>query len=150
MTAISALGCVPGTVPVLVHPAPRGVLGEAAALVYGHPSDRLTVVGITGTSGKTTTTYLVEAGLRAAGRVAGLIGTIGIRIDGADIPSTLTTPKRPPCRQCWRRWSNAGGHGGNGGVQSRADPGPGGWHPVRGRRLHQSVARSSRFSPHDG
>ncbi|WP_261876896.1 UDP-N-acetylmuramoyl-L-alanyl-D-glutamate--2,6-diaminopimelate ligase [Mycobacterium marinum] len=95
VTAISALGCVPGTVPVLVHPAPRGVLGEAAALVYGHPSDRLTVVGITGTSGKTTTTYLVEAGLRAAGRVAGLIGTIGIRIDGADIPSTLTTPEAP-------------------------------------------------------
>ena len=55
----------------------------------------MTVVGITGTSGKTTTTYLVEAGLRAGGRVAGLIGTIGIRIDGADIPGTLTTPEAP-------------------------------------------------------
>ena len=55
----------------------------------------MTVVGITGTSGKTTTTYLVEAGLRAGGRVAGLIGTIGIRIDGADIPSALTTPEAP-------------------------------------------------------
>ena len=54
-----------------------------------------TVVGITGTSGKTTTTYLVESGLRAAGRTAGLIGTIGIRIDGADIPSALTTPEAP-------------------------------------------------------
>ena len=55
----------------------------------------MTVVGITGTSGKTTTTYLVEAGLRAGGRVAGLIGTIGIRIDGADLPGSLTTPEAP-------------------------------------------------------
>lgn len=82
-------------VPTLVHPAPRSVLGALAATVYGTPSDRMTVVGITGTSGKTTTTYLVEAGLRAGGRMAGLIGTIGIRIDGADIPSALTTPEAP-------------------------------------------------------
>lgn len=82
-------------VPVLIHPAPRTVLGELAATAYGHPSQRLAVVGITGTSGKTTTTYLVEAGLRAAGRTVGLIGTIGIRIDGADVPSALTTPEAP-------------------------------------------------------
>jgi UDP-N-acetylmuramoyl-L-alanyl-D-glutamate--2,6-diaminopimelate ligase len=82
-------------VPVLVHPAPRSVLGGLAATVYGNPSDRMTVVGITGTSGKTTTTYMVESGLRAGGRTPGLIGTIGIRIDGADIPSALTTPEAP-------------------------------------------------------
>lgn len=82
-------------VPVLVHPAPRSVLGEAAAIVYGRPAERLRVVGVTGTSGKTTTTYLAEAGLRAAGRVAGLIGTVGVRIDGADLPSALTTPEAP-------------------------------------------------------
>jgi len=84
-----------GTVPTLLHPAPRSVLGGLAATVYGRPSERLSVVGITGTSGKTTTTYLVESGLRAGGRVAGLIGTIGIRIDGADLPSALTTPEAP-------------------------------------------------------
>ncbi len=83
------------SVPVLVHPAPRNVLGELAARVYGHPSDRVTVIGITGTSGKTTTTYLVEAGLAVAGRIPGLIGTIGIRIDGTDISSALTTPEAP-------------------------------------------------------
>lgn len=83
------------SVPVLVHPAPRTVLGELAATVYGHPSERLAVVGITGTSGKTTTTYLVESGLRAAGRVVGLIGTVGVRIDGTDVPSALTTPEAP-------------------------------------------------------
>jgi UDP-N-acetylmuramoyl-L-alanyl-D-glutamate--2,6-diaminopimelate ligase len=90
---MDALGAT--TVPTLLHPAPRSVLGGLAAAVYGDPSDRMTVVGITGTSGKTTTTYLVEAGLRAGGRVAGLIGTIGIRIDGADLPGSLTTPEAP-------------------------------------------------------
>ncbi|MDT5070308.1 MAG: UDP-N-acetylmuramoyl-L-alanyl-D-glutamate--2,6-diaminopimelate ligase [Mycobacterium sp.] len=82
-------------VPVLTHPSPRTVLGELAAIVYGHPSRQLRVIGVTGTSGKTTTTYLVEAGLRAAGRVPGLIGTVGIRIDGRDEPSALTTPEAP-------------------------------------------------------
>ncbi|HYB37352.1 MAG TPA: UDP-N-acetylmuramoyl-L-alanyl-D-glutamate--2,6-diaminopimelate ligase [Mycobacterium sp.] len=85
----------PEPVPVLIHPAPRAVLGELAATVYGDPSDQVTVIGVTGTSGKTTTTYLVEAGLRAAGRTAGLIGTIGIHIDGGDIPTALTTPEAP-------------------------------------------------------
>ncbi|WP_458316359.1 UDP-N-acetylmuramoyl-L-alanyl-D-glutamate--2,6-diaminopimelate ligase [Mycolicibacterium brisbanense] len=82
-------------VPVLIHPDPRSVLGELAAAVYGNPAGRLRVIGVTGTSGKTTTTYLVEAGLRAAGRVAGLIGTVGVRIDGNDLPSALTTPEAP-------------------------------------------------------
>jgi UDP-N-acetylmuramoyl-L-alanyl-D-glutamate--2,6-diaminopimelate ligase len=91
----AGIGALAATVPTLVHPAPRGVLGGLAATVYGDPSDRVTVVGITGTSGKTTTTYLVESGLRAAGHTAGLIGTIGIRIDGVDIPSALTTPEAP-------------------------------------------------------
>lgn len=81
--------------PVLIHTTPRSVLGELAASVYGQPSERLAVVGVTGTSGKTTTTYLVEAGLRAARRTVGLIGTIGLRIDGVDVPSALTTPEAP-------------------------------------------------------
>jgi len=82
-------------VPLLVHPSPRSVLGPVASAVYGNPSERLRVIGVTGTSGKTTTTYLVEAGLRSAGRVAGLIGTVGVRIDGRDQPSGLTTPEAP-------------------------------------------------------
>lgn len=96
LTDAAGVSELPDTgVPTLVHPFPRGVLGELAATVYGNPSARLAVIGITGTSGKTTTTYLVEAGLRAGGRTAGLIGTIGIRIDGSDIPSALTTPEAP-------------------------------------------------------
>ena len=84
-----------GPVAVLVHPDPRSVLGAASATVYGHPSRRMRVVGITGTSGKTTTAYLVEAGLSAAGHVAGLVGTVETRIDGIRIPSALTTPEAP-------------------------------------------------------
>ena len=82
-------------VPILVHPKPRSVLGALAADVYGHPSDRVVVMGVTGTSGKTTTAHLIEAGLRAAGRTAGLIGTVGVRIAGEDVPSALTTPEAP-------------------------------------------------------
>ncbi len=85
----------PSPAPLLVHPAPRSVLGGLAADVYGHPSDRVVVLGVTGTSGKTTTTHLIEAGLRAAGRTAGMIGTVGVRIAGAEVPSALTTPEAP-------------------------------------------------------
>ena len=85
----------PAPLPVLVHPAPRAVLGAVAADVYGHPSDRVVVLGVTGTSGKTTTAHLIEAGLNAAGRTPGLIGTVGVRIAGSDVPSALTTPEAP-------------------------------------------------------
>ena len=85
----------PAPVPVLVHPAPRSVLGPLASDVFGHPSDRVVVLGVTGTSGKTTTAHLIEAGLRSAGRTAGMIGTVGVRVAGADVPSALTTPEAP-------------------------------------------------------
>jgi len=82
-------------VPVLVHDAPRSVLGAVSAYLYGNPSAHLPVLGITGTSGKTTTAYLVEAGLRAAGAVPGLIGTVETRMAGQRLPSAFTTPEAP-------------------------------------------------------
>lgn len=82
-------------VPVLVHPDPRSVLGAASALVTGDPSADLEVVGITGTSGKTTTSYLVEAALEGAGVAAGIIGTTGSRVSRRALPSRLTTPEAP-------------------------------------------------------
>ncbi|MBN1092414.1 UDP-N-acetylmuramoyl-L-alanyl-D-glutamate--2,6-diaminopimelate ligase [Blastococcus sp. TML/M2B] len=86
--------------PVCVVEDPRGVLGEVADRVYDRPSERLQVIGITGTNGKTTTAYLVEAGLAAAGRATGLIGTVQTRTRTADgattaIPSERTTPEAP-------------------------------------------------------
>ncbi|HKS43890.1 MAG TPA: UDP-N-acetylmuramoyl-L-alanyl-D-glutamate--2,6-diaminopimelate ligase, partial [Amycolatopsis sp.] len=83
------------SVPVLVHPDPRGVLGSVAAWIYGEPSLELAVLGVTGTSGKTTTTYLVDSGLRAAGRTTGLIGTVETRIAGERLASAFTTPEAP-------------------------------------------------------
>ncbi len=81
--------------PVLVHPAPRSVLGRVSHTVYGDPSAKLRLVGITGTSGKTTTAYLTEAALMAAGRTVGLLGTVETRIGGQAVPSSLTTPEAP-------------------------------------------------------
>ncbi|GAB05549.1 UDP-N-acetylmuramoyl-L-alanyl-D-glutamate--2,6-diaminopimelate ligase [Gordonia amarae] len=80
---------------VLIQQEPRRILGAVSARIYGHPSQRLKLIGITGTSGKTTTAYMVEAALLAAGRSAGLIGTVETRINGVAIPSSLTTPEAP-------------------------------------------------------
>ena len=82
-------------VPVLVHPQPRAVVGAAAAAVYGDPTTRLRVLGVTGTSGKTTVAHLLEAGLAAAGRTTGLLGTVGTRVGGVTVPSAFTTPEAP-------------------------------------------------------
>jgi len=79
--------------PVLVVDDPRAVLGEVASAVYGDPSHDLLVLGITGTNGKTTTSYLVDAGLRADGRTTGVIGTVGTRIGDDLVPSERTTPE---------------------------------------------------------
>jgi UDP-N-acetylmuramoyl-L-alanyl-D-glutamate--2,6-diaminopimelate ligase len=79
--------------PVFVVADPRARLGEVAAWVYGEPSGKLLLIGVTGTSGKTTTTYLIESGLRMAGHVTGLIGGVETRIAGTVEPSRLTTPE---------------------------------------------------------
>ncbi|APU13987.1 MULTISPECIES: UDP-N-acetylmuramoyl-L-alanyl-D-glutamate--2,6-diaminopimelate ligase [Actinoalloteichus] len=81
--------------PTLVHPDPRAAIGPAAARVYGDPSTRLRVLGITGTSGKTTTCYLLDGGLRAAGVSTGLVGTVETRVAGERLKSAFTTPEAP-------------------------------------------------------
>ncbi|MFF9348636.1 UDP-N-acetylmuramoyl-L-alanyl-D-glutamate--2,6-diaminopimelate ligase [Streptomyces sp. NPDC014734] len=79
--------------PVLVTEDPRGRMGELAAEIYGRPGAGLLQIGITGTSGKTTTAYLVEGGFRGAGRATGLIGTVETRIGDERIKSERTTPE---------------------------------------------------------
>ncbi|WP_405781502.1 UDP-N-acetylmuramoyl-L-alanyl-D-glutamate--2,6-diaminopimelate ligase [Streptomyces sp. NBC_00859] len=79
--------------PVLTVPEPRAVMGQLAAEIYGHPGRDLLQIGITGTSGKTTTAYLVEGGIRAAGHLSGLIGTVEMRIGDERIKSERTTPE---------------------------------------------------------
>ncbi|MGW8767101.1 UDP-N-acetylmuramoyl-L-alanyl-D-glutamate--2,6-diaminopimelate ligase [Streptomyces sp. NPDC055815] len=79
--------------PVLVVENPRGRMGELAARIYGRPGEGLLQIGITGTSGKTTTAYLVEGGLRGSGRKTGLVGTVEMRIGDERIKSERTTPE---------------------------------------------------------
>jgi UDP-N-acetylmuramoyl-L-alanyl-D-glutamate--2,6-diaminopimelate ligase len=82
-------------VPVLVVVRPREVLGRLAAHVYGEPATALRMVGVTGTQGKTTTTRLAVDGLERAGVRAAVVGTVGTRIDGVDVKTSLTTPEAP-------------------------------------------------------
>lgn len=79
--------------PVLVVDNPRAVLADLSSFIYSDPSAAFTTVGITGTQGKTTTTYLAAAALENA-RVA-VIGTIGTTINGIPADSALTTPEAP-------------------------------------------------------
>jgi len=82
-------------VPVFVVASPRTSLGDVSCWIYGDPSHRMTTIGVTGTSGKTTTSYLCEAGLRAAGHSTGLIGGVEIRIGAELVKASLTTPEAP-------------------------------------------------------
>jgi UDP-N-acetylmuramoyl-L-alanyl-D-glutamate--2,6-diaminopimelate ligase len=80
-------------VPVLVADDPRRRLGPVAAKVYGDPTEQLPVIGITGTAGKTSVAYLVEAGLTAAGHTTCMVGTVETRIADERIDSERTTPE---------------------------------------------------------
>ena len=83
-------------VPVLIVQQPRTAVGRLAALIYrSQPADSgfPTLFGVTGTNGKTTTTYFINSLLRALGKKPGLIGTIEILAGGEPIPSLLTTPE---------------------------------------------------------
>lgn len=89
--------------PIIVVENVRAVLGEISAEIYGHPTKKLTIFGVTGTSGKTTTTYLLETGLLAAGYSTGLIGTTGTRINRKPVETQLTTPEAPTLQDLFAR-----------------------------------------------
>ena len=86
----------------------RAAMGPVAANAWDRPSSKLAVLGVTGTNGKTTTTYLLEAIARAAGIRPGLIGTIGARIDGEPIPGERTTPEAIELQALLARMVDAG------------------------------------------
>jgi UDP-N-acetylmuramoyl-L-alanyl-D-glutamate--2,6-diaminopimelate ligase len=74
-------------------PDARKTLGPVSAVVYGDPSSRLTLVGITGTNGKTTLTYLLEEIITRAGGNPGVVGTVTYRWGGRERPAAHTTPE---------------------------------------------------------
>ncbi len=90
---------LPVSVPQLLVSDSRRALGISSSLFYGNPSHSLRVIGVTGTNGKTTTTYMLEAILKASGRKTGIIGTLGIRYGGREKPSDLTTPDPIPLQK---------------------------------------------------
>jgi UDP-N-acetylmuramoyl-L-alanyl-D-glutamate--2,6-diaminopimelate ligase len=90
-----AVLCADAGVPVLVVDRPRAVVGDLAARLYGNPAQRLRMVAVTGTQGKTTTTRLAEAALSAAGVRSAVVGTVGTRVGGVDVKTSLTTPEAP-------------------------------------------------------
>jgi len=83
--------------PQLLVPRARDALADAADAWYGRPSERLEVIGVTGTDGKTTTSYLAVAALKAGGRRPGMIGTVAVRVGDAERPNDdrNTTPEAP-------------------------------------------------------
>ncbi len=82
-----------GTVPFSVVPNGRIAMGEIAAPFFGYPSRKMKLIGVTGTSGKTTVTHLIQSIFNASGRPAGLIGTLGARIGDELIETKHTTPE---------------------------------------------------------
>jgi len=107
--AVVALRPLPGLgVPTLLVDDPRVALAIASARFFGDPSSRFRLVGITGTNGKTTTAYIVESILRAAGHVTGLIGTVETRVAGEREGSVRTTPESTDLQGLFARMADRG------------------------------------------
>lgn len=96
------------SVPQVVAANARKALARIAAVFYHHPAEKLTLIGVTGTNGKTTTTYLCEAIFRQAGIKTGIIGTIQNKIGDKIIPCKNTTPESADLFQLFREMVDSG------------------------------------------
>ena len=92
-SAVAVEQTVSTGVPQVIVPDARAALAWLAAAVFGDPSRRLNVIGVTGTNGKTTVTHLLESIAIAAGEVPAIVGTVGARIAGRGVPVPRTTPE---------------------------------------------------------
>ena len=95
-------------VPQLVVADSRAAMAVAADEFFGRPTKELAVAGVTGTSGKTTTAFLLYAVLAAAGRRPGLLGTVETRVDGERRPATRTTAEGIDLQRLFREMLDAG------------------------------------------
>lgn len=106
-TALCAAAPLEGF-PTLVVPDPRAAVPILAATLYGHPARALRLVGITGTLGKTSTALLVQAALEASGIGIGVIGSLGVRLQGRIRETGMTTPDAPAIHRALRLMADAG------------------------------------------
>jgi UDP-N-acetylmuramoyl-L-alanyl-D-glutamate--2,6-diaminopimelate ligase len=95
-------------VPQLILEDARAAMNLAAAPFFGDPSRSLALAGVTGTNGKTTTTYMLDAIFAAAGAATGLIGTVETRFAGGSTPGSRTTPESADLQRLLRRMVDAG------------------------------------------
>ncbi len=80
------------SLPCILVPDCRAAMARIAAAFYGHPEKYMTMIGVTGTNGKTTVTHMLYSILTAAGKRTGLIGTLGAKFGKTVLPASLTTP----------------------------------------------------------
>jgi UDP-N-acetylmuramoyl-L-alanyl-D-glutamate--2,6-diaminopimelate ligase len=95
LTDPAGVSLVEAALPVIAMADPRSALGGLAAWLFGEPARQMLMFGVTGTNGKTTTTFLLDDALRHGGRRCGLVGTIETRILDQRLPSVRTTPEAP-------------------------------------------------------
>jgi UDP-N-acetylmuramoyl-L-alanyl-D-glutamate--2,6-diaminopimelate ligase len=98
----------PADVTVVQVEDTRYAMALISAAYFGYPADEMKIIGITGTKGKTTTTYMVKSILESAGYKVGLIGTIEIIIGDEVIPASNTTPESYTIQEYFRRMADAG------------------------------------------
>ncbi|HEU4355270.1 MAG TPA: UDP-N-acetylmuramoyl-L-alanyl-D-glutamate--2,6-diaminopimelate ligase [Actinomycetota bacterium] len=99
---------LPIEVTQVLVPSVREAMGPISAVFYGRPANRMRMVGVTGTNGKTTTTFLLESVFRAAGWTPGVVGTTGVRIDERVVPFPRTTPEAPDLQRLLADMVDAG------------------------------------------
>ncbi len=106
----SAWRSLPASVAVIAVPDTRIALSRAAAWFYGHPSREMTVVGITGTDGKTTTSHLLTSVLEAGRGVVGRLGTVDVYLPGehGKVSNRMSTPEAPEVQRILRQMVDAG------------------------------------------
>jgi UDP-N-acetylmuramoyl-L-alanyl-D-glutamate--2,6-diaminopimelate ligase len=95
-------------IPLVVVRDARKALAQVSAEFFSHPSREITLVGITGTNGKTTTSYLIESIIKTAGKEVGVIGTVNYRMRGKEQPAPTTTPQSYDLQQLLREMVTEG------------------------------------------
>lgn len=95
-------------VPVIVVPDSRAALAHLSAAFFGHPSQEMRLIGVTGTNGKTTTSFLIESILENRSLACGVVGTINYRYQSRVIPAPMTTPESYDIQRIFREMLDSG------------------------------------------